>query len=158
MYEKWINGLLARRPLRLRGQPVVKCFLGPPGSGKSRWAMANLPADDTFWKPAGAWWDGYVGQKYVVFDDFADDNTYSPRGLLNVIDFYPLLVPVKGAFVPLRAEVFIFTTNIHPRDWFPAHPAVIAPLHRRFHFSDECGVYECVAGEEPKRVPWNIQL
>lgn len=95
---------------------------GPTGSGKSKWAFSGTygnktyDRDQIFRKPNGPWWDGYDPNlhKVVVMDDerFSYDDAFSL--LLNVLDRYPLSVPVKGGFKVFRAEIVVITTRGPP--------------------------------------------
>ncbi|XP_019616631.1 PREDICTED: uncharacterized protein LOC109464132 [Branchiostoma belcheri] len=106
-----------------RLQPVrdflTRCFVfvGPPGFGKSRLVREYLPDDTTtYYKPEGAWFDGYMGQSDVVLNDFHGD---IPRPtFLNMVDRYPLRGPIKGGFVNFAARRVWITTNIFPNHWY----------------------------------------
>lgn len=37
--------------------------------------------------------------------------------MLNILDGYPVLVPVKGSFRLWRPKVVFFTSDRHPREW-----------------------------------------
>ena len=64
------------------------------------------------------WFDGYVGQKTVTFDDFRACNCKWDF-LLNMLDHYKVDdMPVKGGFVAWRPELIVFTSPKHPRDTF----------------------------------------
>lgn len=107
---------------------LVRVFLGPTGTGKSRKAFEEYPG--AYFKPRGEWWDGYEGQATVVLDDYTGWLPYS--FLLNLFDRYPLLVPFKGGFSQMVATTIIVTTNFRPEDWYTdkvRHPN--APLLRR---------------------------
>ncbi|KAI8516544.1 hypothetical protein Bbelb_051250 [Branchiostoma belcheri] len=98
---------------------LTRCFVfvGPPGCGKSRLVREYLPDDTTtYYKPEGGWFDGYMGQSDVVLNDFHGD---IPRPTcLNMVDRYPLRVPIKGGFVNFAARRVWITTNIFPNHWY----------------------------------------
>ncbi|XP_019638159.1 PREDICTED: uncharacterized protein LOC109480408 [Branchiostoma belcheri] len=98
---------------------LTRCFVfvGPPGCGKSRLVREYLPDDTTtYYKPEGGWFDGYMGQSDVVLNDFHGD---IPRPtFLNMVDRYPLRVPIKGGFVNFAARRVWITTNIFPNHWY----------------------------------------
>lgn len=114
-----------------------KCILlyGPTGTGKSHWAFTKYPK--AFWKaPASHWFDGYLDEKTVVFDEFAGRmSKMTLCNLLRVMDKYPLKVEIKGSSRDFLAETIIFTTNIHPRLWYDwtDRPTQWPALQRRFH-------------------------
>ena len=37
-----------------------------------------------------------------------------------VIDWYPMPVEVKGAYIDLSATRYVFTSNKHPSEWYSA--------------------------------------
>lgn len=92
---------------------------GPPGTGKTRFVYDTYGYDSTYSLNVGTgktWWNGYVGQKTVVVDDFAGGLSY--RFLLNLTDRYPLQVETKGGMVFLECTRVIFTSNLHWSDWY----------------------------------------
>lgn len=102
-------------------QPVGmerSCFVfwGRTGSGKSRraWDEAGLEAYPK--DPRTKWWSGYNGQANVVIDEFRGAIDISH--LLRWLDRYPVSVEIKGSSVPLTAECFWITSNIHPDYWY----------------------------------------
>lgn len=105
---------LSLRPLNRDVKVTV--IIGPPGTGKSKYAYDTDP--DLYSKPDGQWFDGYTGQKTLLLDDFYGDLPYST--LLKVLDRYPLQVPVKGGFVYAQWTHVIITSNREPQQWnFP---------------------------------------
>lgn len=63
------------------------------------------------------WWDGYIGQKTVVLDDFRP--WWCPFSfLLRILDRYPIRVQVKGGFVNFVPEKIIITTPLNIEDTF----------------------------------------
>lgn len=105
-------------------------FWGGTGLGKSRraWELAGwgaYPKD-----PRSKFWDGYRGQDVVVIDEFRGNIDISH--LLRWTDRYPVIVEVKGSSTVLSATTFYFTSNLHPRDWYPDldHETLNALLRR----------------------------
>ncbi|ANC51552.1 replication associated protein [Deer faeces associated circular DNA virus 1] len=142
-HSKWMlrnyNGVAAfRKSIKCvyapRATPTVILLFGETGSGKSR-AARELAGDELYPKPMGAWWDGYRGHRVVLFDDFYGNEQYSD--LLRWLSELPISVPYKGGFTPLLADRFFFTSNAHPRDWYPNIPDKSA-LWRRV-----TKIYEC---------------
>jgi len=64
------------------------------------------------------WFDGYNGQKVVLFDEFRGQ---LPLGqMLELLDGYPCLrVQVKNGTVHWSPEEIYLTSPMHPRDWYP---------------------------------------
>nr|QKV51170.1 putative replication associated protein [Crucivirus sp.] len=121
-----------------RKKPLVIVMTGPTGINKSRnaydIAMALVEGDTSLIsrKPAGKWFDGYVGQPVSIIDDYVGDNdrTAEERGnqLLALLDRYPLTVPIKNGFVSWRPEIIILTSHYHLDSW---HPERVTELARR---------------------------
>ena len=95
-------------------------YFGESGAGKSKRALEE-GGPKAFWlpRPEGdrPWWDGYDGQEVIVIDDFYG---WLKRDFLyRLIDRYPLNLEVKGGSVPMQAKHVIFTSNKHPKEWYP---------------------------------------
>lgn len=101
--------------------PTIRWFHGQTGSGKSRAAFTEAYAahpDSVYVKPPGTrWWDGYLGQKCVILDDFRGD-WFSFGYLLRLTDLYPLDVEVKGGYTPFCATDIYFTCPVKPEILF----------------------------------------
>lgn len=110
----------------------VLVLIGPPGVGKTRYAVAHS-CGLTYWKPRGPWWDGYCQHNTVIFDDFYGWVSFDE--LLRVMDRYPLKVPVKGGFAEFVAEKLIITSNKPPEEWYGAEniKGSIEAMFRRFN-------------------------
>ncbi len=112
--------------------PEAIVYYGPTGMGKSRKVMELAP--DAYWvsNPGSGqpvWFDGYVGQLTVVFDDFYGWLPYAQ--LLRIIDRYPYSFNCKGYTVPASATRFFFTSNVEPERWYTAQHHPYGPLERR---------------------------
>lgn len=97
-----------------RKQPRIIYIWGPPGTGKSKYAFGS--DSESCWSyPGNGWFDGYDGQRTVIFDDFDDDQNpikgMSIGLMLKILDRYPMDVAVKGGFVKWRPEKIIITSN-----------------------------------------------
>lgn len=117
-----------------RTPPRVTLLYGSTGTGKTKKIMSMT---DVF-KKSGTdqWFDGYMDQNVMLIDDFA--GARSKMGLshlLQILDRYPVKVPVKGDFVDLVAKEIYVTTNIHPRMWYDysKREEHYKALKRRFH-------------------------
>lgn len=98
----------------------VTVLYGDAGTGKTRRAFEIDPA--LYFVPPATrtstmWFDGYTGQKTILFDDFYGDMDYSL--LLRLLDGYRFHLPVKGAFTWKAWEHVIMTSNSHPSAWYP---------------------------------------
>lgn len=114
-YYKGLHKLAALKQKPAERKVDVACFWGNTGKGKSHLANQEMP--QAYWKPSGVWWDGYMGQKDIIIDDFEPDVDCSV--FLRWIDKWPLQVPIKGGFVTLQAERIIITTHFNPEELYP---------------------------------------
>jgi hypothetical protein len=148
----------------------VKCYLfyGPTGSGKTRRVrklFGDRHVDDIYAKVQGKWWDGYMLQPAVLFDDFYGAN--SPGGgagggmreasnglpideMLRVMDRYPHQVEVKNGHRWLRNEFIFFTSNHHRDNWYPHASEALKQAFRR-RLPDEHCIYIGYAKNDPRR-------
>lgn len=127
---------------RYRNPPAmmrdVHCalFIGPTGTGKTWDAVHSVEnEEDIYLKDTGKWFDNYIGQKVVVFDDFAGAASHiSLAESLRMFDGYRYQVEVKGGYEWLAAELVIVTTNIPMVKWFKWEDRAgqYAALARRF--------------------------
>lgn len=101
-----------------RPENVIVWLYGRSGCGKSRLARA-LGGPDAYYRPLANWWDGYLGDRTVVLDDFEADQIPF-KELLRVTDRYPHRVPIKGGYTALRGVRFVFTSLYEPRVVFVA--------------------------------------
>lgn len=100
-------------------------ILGAPGTGKSTAArvLANRISigfgqfGRFYRKQPGKWWNGYNGERCVLFDDFRG-NCLSFSDFKLCIDRFPLRVEIKGAYTNLEAKTFVITSNFFPGDWW----------------------------------------
>jgi len=123
--------LLTNSKVRNTGvDPIVHWWFGPTGVGKSRKAFETYGAA-AYVKMNDKWWDGYVGQETVIFDDYR--SSLCPfHILLRILDRYPYRVEVKGGSIELSATVFVITTTSRPEViWHSRTEEAINQLLRR---------------------------
>jgi len=138
MYIKFHNGInkLIMWSTEVRSEPpkVILCY-GPTGTGKTRYCYATYP--ELYRKPCDTrWFDGYIGQKVLLLDDFGGRTSkMSLLYLLQLLDRYPMLVEAKGKYLHLQSTTIIITTNYHPRLWYDYsnREQSYAALKRRIH-------------------------
>lgn len=121
-YVRYHRGIQALHFIDLSQQqrtPPDVCFLfGPTGCGKTRYAFGTGEGVAKLCLSQG-WFDGYLGEQTVIFDDFDGGRSrVALSQLLNYIDRYPVLVPVKGNHIPLVATTIYITSNIHWKQWY----------------------------------------
>jgi len=96
-------------------------YYGPPGSGKTFAATEFDAPRHTYWLSFGnqgqsTWFDGYVGQRTVILDEFFGQ--LPCNFMCRLSDRYPLSVQLKGGTVRFIAKTVIVTSNLHPSDWW----------------------------------------
>ena len=108
----------------------VAVYYGVPDSGKS-WLSRKEAGQGYYTKdPCTRWWDGYRGQRAVVFDEYEGDIPL--QLLLRWFDDYPVQVETKGGWVDLKATHIWIPTNHPPESWYRDAPAIrMAALLRR---------------------------
>ncbi len=107
------------RPARsIANPPSVHLYFGPTGTGKTKKAYeadANLYSKD----PSSMWFDGYHGQNTLLLDDYSGAaSKMSLNTMLQLLDRYPVQVPIKGGYAKMTARHIVITTNLHPSVWF----------------------------------------
>lgn len=170
-YHKGLNSLRNALNLNVRdgNQPTnVAYYLGPSGTGKSHRLFQECSGPEWYWVSAGKWFDGYMGQKGLVFDEFRD-NWMPWRDLLRLVDNKPLQVEIKGGTVQMLATNFRFSSNIHPKHLYKnvTENSVWAdgnPLRRRILRSSGPGIVYMLQPyfadgdgepiEEEEFIPW----
>jgi hypothetical protein len=103
-----------------RTAPDVYVRIGPPGTGKTKWM------DDTYgignWVTApdnnGQWFDN-CDHDVILFDDVEARAIPTTSQFKRLTDRYPIQVPVKGGFITWKPKVIVFTSNSHPKEWWP---------------------------------------
>ncbi|AXH74046.1 MAG: helicase [Circoviridae sp.] len=131
-YHRGIQALKSIRDQRhqRKEKTEVHVLIGPPGSGKSRYANAKAISNgSTYYKPRGEWWDGYEGQTSVVIDDFYGWLKYDD--LLKIMDRYPYQVPVKGGYRQFTSKYIYITSNVDVDRWYKFEGYTTTALFRR---------------------------
>ncbi len=107
------------RPERTK-ELTVRLNFGATGLGKTRYAYDNFPLLYSIpLTSSSLWFDGYDLQDTVLLDDFAGAaSKVSLNYTLQLLDRYPVQVPIKGEYTLWMPTLIIITTNIHPKKWY----------------------------------------
>lgn len=124
-------------------EPVEVIVLwGDTGTGKTRKAYE---IDPDLYRAAnnGQWWDGYVKQQTILFDDYYGTVPYDQ--FLALLDGYKFQIPIKCGFTWKRWKRVIITSNEEPCYWYDKKHGFMTPaLERRLkdvrHFEGGGGV------------------
>lgn len=116
-YPSGFNSLRVDAPRDPSHPPEVTWIYGPTGIGKTRYVVDR---ESDLWISGGTlrWWDGYVCQSAVLFDDFRGDFC-TFHWLLRLLDRYPVRVEVKGGSREFNSSRIYITCPFHPRDVYP---------------------------------------
>jgi len=120
VFLKYASGCLKLAALAVpprRDDLKVITIIGPTGIGKS-YAVHDLFPDVYVVNMgnAGLWWDGYTGQKAVLFEEFKGQ--VQLQKMLQILDPYPLRLEIKGGVVPARFTIVFLTSNSTPDQWY----------------------------------------
>ncbi len=91
-------------------------YWGTTGVGKSHKAMEGFDPDTHYIVPYdNGWWDGYKGQKTVIFNEFRGGVAFAE--MLDLVDKWPKTVARRGREpVPFLAKTVIVTSSKHPAE------------------------------------------
>lgn len=102
--------------------PKTYIRIGGPDTGKSSYIHELHGYDDVWkWNPLmGKFFDGYIDQSVVVFEDVQKGEIPPISFLKQLLDGYPMRVPIKcdpqGA--TWQARIIYFTSNEEPQCWY----------------------------------------
>lgn len=125
---------------------------GKAGIGKSH-AVRKACGADLYLKSANKWWDGYQGQRNVLWDDLEKDcNKWCHHYLKVWADKYAVIAEVKGGTIPLQHTRFIVTSNYHPATLWPdtedlaLHESVVRRfiIYEMIHRCSCDSIFECI--------------
>lgn len=120
-YIRYHRGLAALASVTLAPRvsstpgPIVEVYIGASGTGKTRSVYHSFGDSEVFSKDGSKWWDGYRGQRCIVFDDFAGSPDIPPVQLLKICDRYPLSVETKGGVDTVKSENNTYYIHKHTR-------------------------------------------
>lgn len=141
-----------KKPVK-RTMPRNEWIFGATGTGKTRLAYETYP--DAYWvEPDCEWYDGYCGEKTVIFDEFRGQIKLSK--LLRILDRYPLKLKIKGGFIDFCPETIIITSCSHPEECYKNCDENIAQLTRRLSSIKFCEIGACTEVGGNTRAPTKI--
>lgn len=136
------QGLLGRPR---NSPPEVYYYWGAAGSGKTREVYSGFDDPSELYaaplSPNGGavWFDGYVNTHHtaILLDDYY--HNYKLTFFLQLLDRYPLKLPVKGGFVDIGNVTIYITSNIPLEEQYPNAPdqnAIRRRVTKVVHFSN----------------------
>ena len=109
-------------------------FVGPTGSGKSRYAFEWCSRNNRslYLKGINKWWSGYRNQDVVLIEEWHCDVVPGLQERLKAwADHNPFPAETKGGHAQLRPPMIIVCSNYTMEECFQS-PNVLLPLKRRF--------------------------
>jgi hypothetical protein len=119
-YCRFRNGLKDIYSTKLRKyyeKKYVTWIYGGTGKGKTRKAYEDFGYNCWVSSNTLQWFDGYMGQDNVIFDDMRKTSV-SFEFLLRLLDGYPMYVPVKGSFTSWDCKRITITSCFSPQQCF----------------------------------------
>lgn len=101
----------------------ISVYYGPTGVGKTRRAIeeARASGEDFFVLQCGdagtLWWDGYIGQKILIMDEF-QGNWCRYKALLGFLDGNPTRLKIKGSHTWACWTRVYITCSEGPAFWY----------------------------------------
>ncbi len=108
----------ALREADAKAVPKVFWIYGGTGVGKTRSVYDNFPIESIWRAPGQGWFDGYVGQAVALFDDFGGEEEIKLARFLQLLDRYPITVPVKCSFTCFNPRVIVITSQCLPEELY----------------------------------------
>nr|QBX89298.1 replication associated protein [Apis mellifera virus-10] len=114
-YSKGLEKLAETFEEHRKTKPVVTYIIGNADAGKTYFAAKKIAKDDYYIKdPNTRWWDGWLGEKYIIIDDM-DGWIVNRNYTLRLLDEYKMMVEVKGGMKRFNAKEIVITSNRSPR-------------------------------------------
>lgn len=114
-----VGGMIARSKTNMFSMPTVHVIIGQAGSGKTRHVYDTEGYENVYKiddSGGNLWFDGYTGQKVLLIDEFYGGIKYN--FLLQMLDGYPLRLPVKGTHTYKGWSTVYITSNDEPDTWY----------------------------------------
>lgn len=141
---KYIKGLLyIKNMYELKNKTwrdiYVAVYWGDAGTGKTKSVYEKETYNNVYKLNASTqsiWFDGYDGEDVLLIDDF---NGWIPfKFMLNILDGYPLNLPIKGGQAFAKWTKVYITSNSHWLEWYEnIEPKDQVALKRRIKITQE---------------------
>ena len=115
-HERSLTSLISSQQKERSHKTVVVYLYGATGVGKSQLSQSAATALDPkqpYYKSDGKWWDMYMNERVVVWDDFRG-KSYMFSETLKLLDRYPYKVEKKGCMAKFNSEFIFITSNVSP--------------------------------------------
>nr|QKV51182.1 putative replication associated protein [Crucivirus sp.] len=123
-YHNGIDKVLADRSKPRDWKPVVIVIYGEPGCGKTRLAKRICGKNMYLFNSANEpWWNNYIGQQCVLFDDF-DPIDIKYNRMKHYLDRHEMLIQTKGGMVQFSPKIIVITSNDSPDEWYDRFTAL----------------------------------
>lgn len=135
-FVKYANGFqklafISRLGKRRHPDVTVHWLFGSTGTGKTRAVFDVTEVPWTSHPGQGVnWFDGYMGQDDVLFDDLRW-NDIKFNDMLRITDRYPLTLSVKGGFVSWEPRNIFITNPVKPQSFYGVGSEDVDQLLRR---------------------------
>lgn len=116
---KELESMLGPSPTTWRDVTVIWLW-GSTGVGKTRRAVESNPdPDDRHFAPVdGKWWDGYIRQSTVIFDEFYGNPVWPIALMLRLLDGYIMQLEIKGGHTRSLWTTVYITSNLDPATYY----------------------------------------
>lgn len=122
VYVRYHKGLEALQRRRAKIQAVyprkVVVLIGPPGVGKTYWALTKFENVYRVLDAKKGWFDGLDGHQVALFDDVGRGSLPCHNTLKQLTDSYGLHVQVKGGSTLWTPRLVILTSNELMDEWY----------------------------------------
>ncbi len=152
-YPKLYAKIAAMDPPKRTEDLEVTLLIGPTGLGKTRYVIDKHLDDPLFYRiplsNGTMWYDGYDKHTSVLMDDFAGAASHMTLvTLLQLLDRYPVQVPIKGGHTWYLPTHIYLTSNILPAEWYkwdkrlPQYDALARRITKVLVFQQDQEPYE----------------